>query len=312
MKSLFRIWLNGLIFVSLSAVTFAAPLPPMKPVTVEGTIVEARWSPSMPHKGQPGFSGSLGNDRVEPAHFHIKLRDYRGVEAAEACRLNFLLGDTTAPQGAPEFLLLKLNHDDAEALKKGMRLRVVDYRVAGDEGGTWTRYTKLEIDQKPVVADPLATPDVRRWDFIILIDFSGFGFGRKLYLKRDGACILQKVDRFMHATRYEYRVPPEELKELEGLLVKHHFWQIKTHERKGYLDEGRPSIIVHLDNGQSREVEKWSADKHPDFDPIYERLRNLDRWANDNNKVFDGKHDLNWRPPGFDTEAHVPAKQRAK
>jgi len=107
--------------------------------------------------------------------------------------------------------------------------------------------------------------------------------------------------------RHEIRVPAEELQAIEQLLVKHRFWDIKTSERRGYLDEGRPAIIVHLDTGPSREVAKWSADKHPDFDPIYERLRNLTRLADEKHKTYEGARDYDWRPSGFEISADAGA-----
>jgi hypothetical protein len=34
---------------------------------------------------------------------------------------------------------------DKEFLKKGMRITVRGYKIAGDEGGTWTYYTEIKI-----------------------------------------------------------------------------------------------------------------------------------------------------------------------
>ena len=133
----------------LTAAVWAAPIPPLGPVTVEGTIVEAEWSPSARIKGRPGMSGTLGIDRTEPAHFRVKLTDFKGVEPATAWRMVLYLGggsaepvDQTRP---PKHLPLKLNHKNPKALKTGMRIRVVDYGVAGDEGGTWTEYKAIEV-----------------------------------------------------------------------------------------------------------------------------------------------------------------------
>ena len=48
-------------------------------------------------------------------------------------------------KGRPPFILLKIDYHDRNYLKKGMRIKVSGYKVAGDEGGTWTSFTGIEI-----------------------------------------------------------------------------------------------------------------------------------------------------------------------
>jgi hypothetical protein len=131
----------------LAGMIGAAPLPPMKPVTVTGTIVEAKWVAEREVKGSPGMSGSLGHDRKFPAHFIIGLKDLDGVTTEAAARMTGLLGSQSAlSQGmksAPMVLLL--NDDNKDHLKAEKRIRVTNYQVSGDEGGTWTKYDKVEI-----------------------------------------------------------------------------------------------------------------------------------------------------------------------
>ena len=57
----------------------AAPIPPVGPYDVTGTIQEVRWVPERTVKGIPQMSGSAGKDRVESPHFRIKLVDYAGA-----------------------------------------------------------------------------------------------------------------------------------------------------------------------------------------------------------------------------------------
>jgi hypothetical protein len=158
---------------------------------IEGSISQAQWSPDTKVKGRPGFSGSLGVDQTVPAHFRIKLADFSGLDKAVAWRINGIVSDPSSNPNAdrrqpPPHLILQLNDKAPQALKPGMRIRVPEYVVNGDEGETWTRFTKLEIICKPAEDKQAALPDVRRWDFLILVDLSVFGFGRKIYLKRDG------------------------------------------------------------------------------------------------------------------------------
>lgn len=134
-----------------------APLPPMQPVTVEGVIERLQWSPDTKVAGRPGFSGSLGRDHVVPAHFRITLVEYHGFEAEAAWRINGIMSDPGV-SGAnrdrpPPHVILQLNHDDPHALVPGMRIRVTGYVVAGDEGGTWTRFQSLDVLSRPTATD---------------------------------------------------------------------------------------------------------------------------------------------------------------
>jgi hypothetical protein len=141
------------LVVGFTAVLSAAPLPPMKPVTIEGMIAKVQWSPDTKVKGRPGFSGSLGVDHTVPAHFRITLVNFQGVDAALGWRLNGIMSDPVAPDAdreqRPPYLVVQLNGNDPHALTPGMRIRVREYVVSGDEGGTWTRFAKLEIISKP-------------------------------------------------------------------------------------------------------------------------------------------------------------------
>lgn len=152
-------WLFLSIGLAASASARGAPLPPMQPVTVEGVIERLQWSPETKVAGHPGFSGSLSRDRVVPAHFRVAIVEYRGIEAEEAWRLNGIMSDPSVSSAnrdrPPRHIILQLNHDDPHALVPGTRIRVQGYVVAGDEGGTWTRFQALDVLSRPPAADSL-------------------------------------------------------------------------------------------------------------------------------------------------------------
>lgn len=149
-----RLVMLGIVVTGGATAIVAAPLPPMQPVTIEGSISQVQWTPETKIKGRPGFSGSLGIDRSVPAHFRVTLVDFRGLETALAWRINGIMSDSSSNPNAdrrhsPPHLILQLNDKDPQTLKPGMRIRVSDYVVSGDEGGTWTRFTKLEVLSRP-------------------------------------------------------------------------------------------------------------------------------------------------------------------
>lgn len=150
----FLLLMFAIMMMGSTTAVVAAPLPPMDPVTIEGTISQVRWTPDTKVKGRPGFSGSLGVDRTVPAHFRVTLVDFSGLDKALAWQINGIMSDPSSNPNAdrrqsPPHLILQLNDQDPQALKSGMRIRVRDYVVRGDEGGTWTRFTKLEVLARP-------------------------------------------------------------------------------------------------------------------------------------------------------------------
>jgi hypothetical protein len=137
---------------------FAAPIRPVGPVNVTGTISEVQWVPEKTVQGLPRLSGSAGRDRVVSPHFLIRLVDYEGVSSEVAITMTRYLdrsayGDQNL-KARPSFILLKIDYGDRDYLKKGMRITVTGYKVAGDEGGTWTTFTGIEILQRSSSGDP--------------------------------------------------------------------------------------------------------------------------------------------------------------
>ena len=140
----------GAGFVILSGMpTFAAPIRPVGPVDVTGTISEVQWVPEKTVKGIPRMTGSAAKDRVVSPHFLVRLVDYEGVSAEAAVTMTrYLVWPAFQNQdvkGRPSFILLKIDYGHPTYLKKGMRIKVLGYTVAGDEGGTWTSFTGIEI-----------------------------------------------------------------------------------------------------------------------------------------------------------------------
>ena len=129
--------------------TSASPIRPVGPIDVTGRVSEITWVPEQKIKGRPGMSGSLGHDRINPAHFLVHLTDYDGVTVETAVMMTRYLDQAAfkskGPKDRPSFILLKINHKDQNYLKKGLKIRVVGYTVRGDEGGTWTSYKAVEI-----------------------------------------------------------------------------------------------------------------------------------------------------------------------
>ena len=137
----------------------AAPIRPFGPVDVNGIIGDLHWYPKKKEKAIRGMSGSAGVDRVMPAHFFITLRVVEGVDPQNAVAMTRYF-DSEAfkyedKNSMPTFVVMKINHNDKNFLKKGMKIKVFGYTIRGDEGGTWTYYSKIDIVDKPSQADTI-------------------------------------------------------------------------------------------------------------------------------------------------------------
>jgi hypothetical protein len=126
------------------AAAHAAPVRREAPVTICGTIVERSWHKARFEPGRPGFSGSLGRDRTFPAHLSVLLADFTGIAGAQARRINFLLGHR-GEADPPQRVMLRLSTDDPEALKNARSICVEGFRITGDEGGTWTDFSRVVV-----------------------------------------------------------------------------------------------------------------------------------------------------------------------
>ena len=121
----------------------AAPLPPLAPIDVCGTIQSVKWLPPRSLPPVAVMSGSAGRERGWPARFVVVLDKICGVSEPVRARINGLL--TTSYDGAgmrPHSgqILLVLAGDSSEQMVQGKGLCVTGFYVSGDEGGTWTHH----------------------------------------------------------------------------------------------------------------------------------------------------------------------------
>jgi len=104
-------------------------------MTIEGTIQAISWHPDKVVKGLPGMSGSRAYDRTIPAHYSITLIET--VVSPEGDLVLFKSGETIG---------IKLHHPkDDYFLKQNMKVRIIDFKMQGDEGGVHTSFKKIII-----------------------------------------------------------------------------------------------------------------------------------------------------------------------
>jgi hypothetical protein len=142
-----------------------------------------------------------------------------------------------------------------------------------------------------------AQPQASPFSQIVLKDVQPLWGGRNLYLWHDGSLYIQIVEQGQE-NRYATQITPEQVAELDSLLHEHNFAAIEIPDRPGLPDEAHPTITVWWQSGEHTSAAKWDTDTHPDFDAVYEWLRNLASEAvQEQTAVYTGTYDPDWQPP---------------
>jgi hypothetical protein len=148
MKAVFYIFVA--CFVLAISYLSAAPMAPVDPVDIKGTIVYAEWTPERKVKGMPGASGSLGSDRTFPAQYRIQLKDFKVFYPKET---SWKWIGESMEMGYPTIEVI-LPEKNKRALGLGMDIMIRGYTRRGDEGGTWYYNHGVEI----VIVENWPTP----------------------------------------------------------------------------------------------------------------------------------------------------------
>jgi len=132
--SVFCVMLCGFLLAGWTSLAWASPMPPAPTVNVTGTVVEATWTPAATKPDAPEGDPNY----VHPACFKVLLKDAE-VEMVKPTGNKQWDGPTGK---LPEYRL-RIQTNDKELLKPGMKIKVVNYR--GDRGAIWSRHGKVEI-----------------------------------------------------------------------------------------------------------------------------------------------------------------------
>ncbi len=152
-------WCCGMLLLASPIASQADLLCRAGLLTVEGKVVRIEEHAREEVKGIPRMSGTLDEDRVRPAHYELTLEAYSGITTLVAAQMAYdVEGNRCVPeiswddlnQGVqpPQIVVLLTKKWRQRALKKlkpGTQIRVVNYRVTGDEGGCWASYEKVVI-----------------------------------------------------------------------------------------------------------------------------------------------------------------------
>lgn len=134
---------------------------------------------------------------------------------------------------------------------------------------------------------------------LILDDIQPLWGGFRFYLKEDGVLEFEIVEmrKQPQLRRYKTTLSVEILKEIDELIVKHDFFNIKIPERPGVPDEAHPDITVVLKSGNKRTIEKWANDKHEDFDAILSWILGIIETTKISTKpYYEGSYEREWNP----------------
>ncbi len=159
---------------------------------------------------------------------------------------------------------------------------------------------------QPRPSAPTPTPPPVPLRTITLHDVQGLHGGRALWASEGGKAVVQVVGDGppehpgLWEKRYDLNLTPAQWAEAERLVGAHRFLTLKIEIRSALPDEAHPTIAVVTKEGAVAKVTKRERDRQPDFDALYGYLRGLPYAADRGKPVFEGAHDWEWRPEGFD------------
>lgn len=159
MKRLLTLFIPLLAVLFGFAVALAAPVPPVGPMNIEGVIETVSWVPDTFVKAKGVWrdgkwcpcSGTLGRDRTRRAHYRVTLTETKVESLPGADHSRSFRGDSA--------ITVFIAHPANDGyLKKGMRIKIFDYTVRGDEGGDWYSFSALSINGGPKTPRPERSP----------------------------------------------------------------------------------------------------------------------------------------------------------
>jgi len=116
----------------ISFTSFAAPYNTRPPVTLEGTVKEITWHSEEFRQGIPRRRA----DSTIPAHYVIGLDDIT-ITGEHKSESEFKDGDAGR---------IRFRHESDDGyLMPGMRIRLTDFCIRGDEWGDWAFFTSIEV-----------------------------------------------------------------------------------------------------------------------------------------------------------------------
>ncbi|RXK80674.1 hypothetical protein EST62_12590 [Chlorobaculum sp. 24CR] len=159
MKRLLTLLIPLLAMLFSSAAAQASMRPPVGPMNIEGVIETIAWAPDTFIKAKGIWrngqwhpaSGTLGRDRTRRAHYRITLVDAK-VESLPGANHS-----RSFRSGAAITVFIAHPADDG-SLKKGMRIKISDYTVRGDEGGDRYSFSAVTIKDRHKTLYPARYP----------------------------------------------------------------------------------------------------------------------------------------------------------
>ena len=115
-------------------------------------------------------------------------------------------------------------------------------------------------------------------------------------LAASGSACVRLVDKTQDERRFVFTIERKDALALVQLAVDQDLVALKTPERPGVPDEGRPQLVLENALGQTRIVARWQNDKVPAFQKIEDALRALEKKCEKLDPVFRGKPDPYFRP----------------
>jgi len=124
---------------------------------------------------------------------------------------------------------------------------------------------------------------------IELSDVQGLWGGRRIAAER-GKAVLRLIGRGMTERRFEIALPQPEWDKLLDAFVANDFLTIRTEDRMGIPDEGRPRLTLINAAAERHTIEKWAGVKDTRFEAVYAAITHLEQLTHGIEPVYSGPY----------------------
>ncbi|MBI3268942.1 MAG: hypothetical protein HYZ53_07965 [Planctomycetes bacterium] len=129
-----------------------------------------------------------------------------------------------------------------------------------------------------------------------LLDVHGLWGGQNVYVEGSGRCVVRVVEPAQTERRFAFQLESQEALAVLRSCVSADLLSIRIPERPGVPDEAHPTLVLRAADGRAHTLYKWSNDKVPAFDGIYQGLLALIKKTEGLKPECTGPHDWKWRP----------------
>jgi hypothetical protein len=145
----------------------------------------------------------------------------------------------------------------------------------------------------------LGPPGAWRAARLSLSDAHGLWGGRRLFLCGDGRVLVQRLSPAQREARHALQLPTEAAQALFKACAAGDLLSLTFALRPIVPDEVLTTLTLVNATGESRQVHKWSVDRHAGFEALHAALLEVEALALREPRLYQGPPDFEFQPSWF-------------